>query len=389
MAEPVDNPSRMERLGLRFFQRLSLRYPTNFSPDDIHVLNPQERGALRALQRWAVIRAALAGGISAAIGVVVGLLLEPMLEGQVEDPPFELWWPYFSLVTGISILVTIFEIAFLYWDALRTVHRISTVAGLDLFPTKDNSDAVALALVRAALELPNPPDDVEGVNPRREVSKLRLLIGTTVYKLKATATNFLLKAVVRRIVGRSGFRALIEFVAVPVYAAWNALICWWVLRQARIRAMGPSAAKEFTAFIIKENGEVAESTRALMMQAVGASIVRTVDVHPNMVAILEVLEKSLGNPGEIVLDDSRLFLDGLGKEAQPAQEAILRVLVLACILDGSLGTREKQLLSDAYQICHRQVDLGKAKRLLKAFVRGDDIDKDSIINCIPGRIHFS
>ena len=52
----------------------------------------------------------------------------------------------------------------------------------------------------------------------------------------------------RRILGRVAVRsvlgALVPFVAVPVTATWNALLTWKLLREARIRAMGPSAVAE-------------------------------------------------------------------------------------------------------------------------------------------------
>lgn len=376
----------MEIRGLRFFQRLSERYPHNFSPDDIHVLNPEERQQLKRLQNQAVIRAAIAGGLSAGLGVVAGLLLEPMLLGLGDAAPWEVWLPYFALVTGISVLVTLMEIGFLYWDALRTVHRIAAVAGLDLFPMRSESSAVALALVRAALELPNPPDDLAGVNPRREISKIRFLLGTLVYKLKATATNFLLKAIIRRIVGRSAFRALIEFVAVPVYGAWNAVICYWVLRQARIRAMGPSAATEFLEAILRDAGQLDEHAQLAIFRAAGAAIVRTVDLHPNLVALMEIIKRRLGDPGGERLDDSRLFLEHLAGLTPDAQVIALRVLVVASIIDGRIAAREQQLLEAALQAAGYPADVRKAKRLCRAFVRGDEITEAEMLDCLPERV---
>lgn len=376
----------MERVGLRFFQRLSKRYPHNFSPDEIHVLNPQERAGLRKIQRNTVIRAGIAGAISAGLSVLAGVLLLPLLEGQEVDPPWELYIPYFLGVTGITIAVTVLEIMFLYWDALRSVYRLSATAGLELFPAGTGGDAVATALVRAALELPNPPDDIEGVNPRREISKIRVIIGTLVYKLKATATNFLIKAIVRKIVGRSGFRAWMEITAVPVFAFWNGLITWWVLRQARIRAMGPSAVTEFSRLLFATAGNFSVTAREQSFRAVGAAVVRTVDVHPNLVAMMAAMHKHLGDPGDIVLDDSELFLDTLQKMQPNEQEMVLKILVIATIIDGKLQGRERKLLREAYELCGFESDLAGAKRLRKAFVSGYDIADEVILNCLPPRI---
>jgi len=375
----------MERIGLRFFRRLSEKYPQNFSPDDIHFLNHEERAHLKRIQNGAVLRAAIAGGLSAGVAVLGGVLLEPMLQGQIESPPLELYLPYFLTVTAIGIVATVFEISFLYWDSLRTVHRISSVAGLDLFPNHKEDVSVAMALVRAALELPNPPDDLEGVNPRREVSKFRLILGTLLYKIKASATNFIAKAIVRRMVGRSGFRVLIEFVAVPVFAVWNALICWWVLRQARIRAMGPSAANEYMGFVLENAKDFDVQHRPLFFQAVGAAIVRTVDVHPNLVAVMEILDRKLGNPGNIVLDDTKLFLVNLASSPTTIQIPVLQTLTLAAILDGKISRDEKGLLASAFEACGLESDTSRAADLCKAFVRGDDMTKEMVLECLPPR----
>ena len=87
--------------------------------------------------------------------------------------------------------------------------------------------------------------------------------------------------------------------------------------------MGPSAAQEFVHIVFEQSQAPTETGKVLMFQAVGAAIVRTVDVHPNLVAMMEVLERRFGDPGDVVLDNSRLFLEGLAQEP----EAVQRVLV--------------------------------------------------------------
>lgn len=390
MAEQEKKAPFMERIGLRYFQRLSAKYPHNFDPDGIHVLNFEERAGLRRIQRNAILRAGLAGGVSAGLSVLGAVLLEKPLLGENPDGlPFseQLW--YYAAVMGITLLVTTLEISFLYRDALRSVHRLSATAGLNLFPQSDgeaaDEAAVALALVRAALELPNPPDDLEGINPRREVSKIRVVVSTLVYKLKATVTNFVIKAIVRRIVGRAGFRTWMEVTAVPVFAAWNAIIAWWVMRQARIRAMGPSAVQEYTRVIFREMGEIGREAQIEAFRAVGSAIVRTVDLHPNLVALMEALEGQFGDPGEIVLDDSGLFLDKMSGLKPGEQQFVLRILALASIIDGKLQRRERKLLYKALEICGFPPDLKRIERWRKAFMVGDELAESTVLDCLPAR----
>jgi hypothetical protein len=386
MSEEEKKPPLMERLGMRYFQRLSAKYPHNFSPDEIHVLNKSERKQLRKIQRNNIIRAAVAGGISAGLSVVASVLLEePMLGPNSADLPFmeQIW--YLGTVMGISTAITAVEIGYLYWDALRSVHRLSITAGLDLFPDNDGKAVIATVLVRAALELPNPPDEVDGINPRREVSKVRLLVGTLIYKLKATATNFVVKALMRRAVGRAGFRTWMEVSSVPVFGFWNALIAWWVMKQARIRAMGPSAVKEYTEIIFGDMGTIGEKAQIDSFQAVGSAVVRSVDLHPNLIALMEALDRKFGDPGKIVLDDSYLFLDHLNELQPNEQDFVLRILALASIIDGKLKYRERKLLKQALQITGYPPELEEIKRWQRAFVRGDVVPAEIVLGCLPAR----
>jgi hypothetical protein len=132
--------------------------PVAHAEDAIHVLNEKEQTALRRIQRGAVLRAALAGALSSLVsaGVEVWLRLHPGAMGVSAAGA-----PWITL--GATAIATVFEIWFLYWDGLRSVHALSAAAGLDLFPPGAGSPgSVATALARAALELPNRPDPLLG-----------------------------------------------------------------------------------------------------------------------------------------------------------------------------------------------------------------------------------
>jgi hypothetical protein len=101
----------------------------------------------------------------------------------------------------------------------------------------------AAVLARAALEIPNPPRPLFGIDPRREASKARLIAATMFYKAKVGVSNFVLRRLLVRVFGRAGLRSWIPFISVPVTACWDAFVCRRALREARLRAMGPSAAR--------------------------------------------------------------------------------------------------------------------------------------------------
>lgn len=369
-ATTAPSASRIEALGARYLRALASRRKA-VAADAVHILNESERAELRAIERGAVTRAAIAGALSGLVCAVPAIMLTPVPSGA----PFAAYAHYWGIVGSVTVVASVLEIAWLYWDGLRAVHALAHAAGLDLAedPSGEDPTGVVWALARAALELPNPPDGVAGLDPMREASKLKLVLASTVYKLKVALTGFIMKALVRRALGRAATRAVLELIAAPVTAIWDAVVCWLIVREARLRVIGPSAAMEFVAMLIPEACSDALADCAL--RAVGASIVRTQDLHPNHVALLRTLKSKLGRATPEGFDDSRRFLDALGALAPHEQTVTLRVLATASIIDGQLARAETRLLGEAFAVCGRRYDPAKIERLRRAFVSGDPIPR--------------
>ncbi len=367
MSEP---PPLMARLGRRFFERRSARLKALTSNDAVHVLNAAERAAMRRVHWGAVGRAALAGALSGGTCAAA----EVYADGRWAHEPFR-YWLFLGAVTAAA---SVLEIAFLYWDTLRAVHELARVAGLELFgrDRASSDDALVDALARAALELPNPVDVGARVNPHREAQKWRLVLASVAYKAKVGVTNFLLKLLLRRALSRAALRSYLPFVALPVTAAWNAVVSWMVLREARIRALGPSAVEELVGLIFGDVAGLSPEGRLCAVRAVAAAIVRTQDLHPNLVRLLEAVRRRAGDPGQAELDDVGLFLEQLVALEAGERTLALQVLAVACVVDGRLSKREKALWADALAAAGRAVDFTNLERLRLHFVRGDGIADD-------------
>lgn len=366
----------LERVGVRYFRRLSASIGPVDAGDGVHFLNPREREALRAVVRGTIVRASIAGALSALVSAFTEILAHPLLGPEPDLASVGDQARFWTLVGGATALASVIEIAFLYWDGLRSVHRLAHVAGLDLFPEGEKAEhaAVATAMARAALELPNPTHALFGIDPMREASRFGVLLASVVYKAKISASNFLLKMMVRRVLGRAIVRAWLPLVAVPVTAAWNGIVAWLVLREARIRAMGPSAAREMVQVIFENAASLSPEARTAAKRAVAAAIVRTRDLHPNLVALwIEVSERS--GPAEAAqIDDALVFVDRLRMLDRDEQRVVLRVLAVATVLDGRVSSAERRLLRAAYAACGRPSDLAPVRRLRRAFLEGDAVD---------------
>lgn len=370
---------RLERAGLRYFERRSRRLGPTVLDEDVHLLDAGERRALRVIERGAILRAAGIGAVSALAAALAETFAAPL---EVPGAPFSTQLGYWGVVGGVAVGATIIEIFCLYWDALRSVHSIACTAGISLTndavapapgvdgPNPQARRAVAMALARAALELPNPPENPFGLDPLREVSRWRLVAVTLAYKLKITVTNFVLKAVLRRLLGRLALRSWLVFVAIPVTAFWNAAVAWRVVREARIRAMGPSAARALVDEL-RRHRTPDLATQAVMLRAAAAMVTCKHELHPNLSALLRRLDIQ---PRPQTTDSAERLLDALGELAIDDRRPPLAVLVLASVLDGRLDRRAEGLVNQALGRCGFAPATLELRRLRTSFLRGETID---------------
>ncbi len=370
-APPPPERPFLERMGLKYFRALSKKRGKVVADDELHILNPRERAELRQIHRNNVLRAAGAGAISALASAVADLLAQP-LKGP-EGGGFRQDLRFWAVVGGVTVVASVLEILFLYWDALRSVHALSVAAGVELFEGDNSDEAVAAGLARAALELPNAPEPLFGVDPRREASRAKLVAASLAYKAKIGVSNFVLKALVRRMLGRVVVRSALEFLGIPVTALWNAVVAHQVMREARIRAMGPSAAIELVRVIFEDAPPLSQPAKDEVFRAVASAIVRTTDLHPNLARLLVEVRAKIGTPVNEPPDDTRRFLENLKTLSPQEQPVVLKTLAVAAIIDGRLNGAEKRLLGSALRACGRPEDLGPVLALRKRFIAGDPI----------------
>ncbi len=375
----------LERVGVFYFQKRSLKRPApaGAPADAIHLLNPEERKAVDRVERGAIIRSCLAGAVSASIAAAAEVWASAALGDDAalfSDASIRFW----VIVGTATAVAAVLEIAFLYWDILRSVHELSSVTGLRLFgATKEEAnEVIAQGLARAALELPNPLEIDKRINPRREASRWRLLLASVVYKMKVGVSNFLIKMLVRRILGRVFVRSLVNslipFAAVPITAAWNGVVTWLVMREARLRAMGPSAAHELVEVMFADALALTDAGRLAAVRAVAAAIVRTQDLHPNLVSLLNEVILKAGDTGTAELDDPDEFLRSLKSLAAGEQRLALQLVAVACVMDGRVTRREKKLITEAFTALGRPVMMDAVEKLRREFVAGNGVADDAV-----------
>lgn len=377
--------SLTERVALRVMRTRPAIAAVAPADDPVHLLNADERIALRRIERAAVFRAALAGALSAlasAIASVVANLSHPTDGVNVSMHNLVTYWGWVGTVT---LIASIIEIGFLYWDALRAVHQMACAAGLPIGATQPSARnaEVLLSLARAALELPNPLKPLAEIDPRRESNRLLIILASLVYKAKVTLTTFVTKALLRSALGRTAARAVLDFVAVPVTAGWNAAVCYFILREARLRILGPSAIVELIQAATRD-ADVSRSGWVVAQRAVASAVVRSRDFHPNHLAVIQALNSRVPLSEVAEPDDTRRFIREIAVLARGDQRFALHVLVTAAALDGRLTRAEQRLLREAFEACHRNLDMGLLRHVVRTFRAGKPVT-DAIESAVAHR----
>jgi len=342
MSQP--ETSLLERVGTarlqqRHLRRLEQSATAVGSDGAVHLLDAGERAALERVERQTLWRAAAIGAGSASIVATVEVGLLPHAENTV------LYW---GILGSISAVCAVVEVVLLSLDALHGAHGMAFIAGA--VDDDDTREHTFRSLARAALELPNPVDADLSVDPLKETPRLWLLVAGLIYKLKVSATNIVLKMLLRRAMGRATLRALVvPFVSVPVAAVWNVVVCARVLRESRVRVLGPGAANDVVSRVLPPDVVISDAQAEAVLRAVGACVVRSADLHPNLVALLRALRLRVANdvlPTD--LDDSRRFLRSLAALPAEEQGVVRTVLRAAAVLDGKVRGKERDLLREAH-----------------------------------------
>jgi hypothetical protein len=367
----TENPQQniLERYGLDQLRRWNRR-----DAWAVHPLDTAELERLRQLERRTLVLAALAGALS---GAILGGA-EVVTDGRWGTFDFELWreqWRTWAAYLSLVVVVSGVEVAFLYWNALRGAGGISAFAGLQL-AGHDTGERVARALVRAALELPNPRERIYGVDPYARTPRWKLTLLALAYKLKVSATSFILRILLRRLLARAAVRAFIPLVAIPVYAIWNAVVTAWVLRESRVRAFGPLAVRDLAQHVTGAREGLSPECRRLIVQAVSEAIVRTGNADPNYHLLLGQLVEALEvSPEEISVtwESARHAAASL---TESERQMFLTILAVAVVIDGRVRRSEAVLLEEAHRLCNRPFERAKLDRRLKAFLQGQGIREE-------------
>ncbi len=341
----------LARLGHRWLSARAVQKAT--ATQAVHLLDDDERRAIAKIHRAAVVRAAVVGACSSGAAAIAEIAVS---DRQESDPVF-----FWGVVVGVSVVAAVCEIALLSVDALRSVHKLVSAAGA-VIDDDERRELTLQALARAALDVPNPIDGRPGLDPLTETKKWQLVVVALLYKAKVSATNMVVKLVVRRAFSRAAVRSFLPLAAIPGTALWNAFVCHRMLEEARLRVFGPSLVDDVVARVLP-----ATASPALLecsLRAVACCVAKSADLHPNLDLLGLALVRRAGRGIDAVgrVASANEFAAAVAALDDADKDAAAAVLVAAVAIDGRVKKRERQLV--ALVLPNRVVDLdGRAREV--------------------------
>ncbi len=370
----TDTLNVFERLGLRWMlgRTRSDRPPLSHWPEDV-------LGSIRKTKRSTLIQA---GFLGAASGTLFGVTELGLLAWFGEDREGSDQWLYWVMFAVFGLLISAAEIAVLYWRILRAAGRIGTLAGLDM-DRDDVERMIVLGMSRAALDMPNPRAEVHGVDPYSRLPRWKLIMYAVFYRLKVGATSMMVRLIMRRILARAAIRSIIPFAAIGVYAFWNIIITHWILREAHIRAAGPTALHDLDELTKDDCSTLEQNERQLIFKAVGETVILSQDAHPNYVLLLgQILDGCDLDPDKIEGEWDNQVL----KENKPNDKTrlvLLRTLTTATVLRGSPRKAQRKFLAEVAEHCGHQLNRDGLNRVQKNVYEGQGVDASQLDAATP------
>lgn len=339
------DPNIMERTAGEY-----LRSAGEGGPSRESGLKPEDLVALRRIRRSAVAWATVSGTVS---GAIIGAVEMYVRLVALDSPDASKWrehlptWAVFYAFVGV---VTVVEIVFLYWNALRAIVKIRRSAGVP-FDDDSFSELITSGLARSALELPNPQQKIYGIDPYVFMSRWRLLAQNLLYKVKVGVTSFILRVLMRRVLARAALRGYVPLIAIPLYAIWNAIITWRVINEAWMRALGPFIVAEIQSCVSNAKESLEERGRETILHGVSEMIRRGGDAHPSYVLLMSRLIPELGFDRELIDVDWSGRRETIQAWAGDEKSALLSVLTMTGLLTGKLRKAQREFLREVHGDC--------------------------------------
>lgn len=360
---------------LEYYVYRQLTQNRNYSSDDRHhILTEEEQDELKKIRISTFWKAGITGGIS------IVLLYTPYYLYPELFPETKIWLPYFSEYYGVplvflaySLFLVMIEIAVLVYFNIHAVKNIAHACGYPN-PNDPHFETDVHALIAVGLERKQKSQEALGINPFEGLSRIEMLLFTTVYMMKAALSNFLFKLLVSRILGRYALRVVIDFAGVPVYAFWN---CWAanrVMNETRVRVMAAPIINDLSNQLMEEQKDNPEFINEIYYILDYIAITKRTFHYNHYLLSINMLEKfSISIDPEHEYDPG--FLLRIEKGSDRTKRGFSKLILFGMLIDGKLSKKEEYLISKMHKEGYFTFSREQGKRWTEDYFSGRGLEQ--------------
>ena len=335
--------SILEQLGVKYFEILESKSRAKKETllEDI----PSDK-VLEAISNVIVKNATIIAFLIGAIVTIPLVLFEVAYYDKL--PTFEFYLQY-GFYAFLSLVI---ELILLYLLTLHSIYALLHLIGK--YPQEEEDlpsiYRVDRILIRSALELEEPILEFMGIDPKKRLSKSKMLFAAILYKLKVILSSFIAKKLLKAILPRAGARGIIiPFVGVLIVAFWDAYVINRSIKDAKLRLFGYYFSKYLVDNILLKKISDSEFLIDIegALRAIASIMVLSKSNHPNnlllLVRLSKYLDKEISN-----LDSLQAYKEYLEKLDKKEQHYLKVLSTIAAILDGVLTKEEREGLREIY-----------------------------------------
>jgi len=169
-------------------------------------ISDKQLAAVKRTRILTILSSAFVAFVSAVLSATCDLIAQayvPIKEGHESDPKHWSLWRFYMAGTIPACVLACVEVGLIYYLVLKCALEFACTVGLVLYPINEERKFMIRSIIQNCFEMPYPNNTVEGINPLRGYSKIRLLMTMFVYRARVGVTTYIVRVLGRRTVART------------------------------------------------------------------------------------------------------------------------------------------------------------------------------------------
>jgi hypothetical protein len=222
---------------------------------------------------------------------------------------------------------------------------VSRLAKIYQFPQKDHPDKEFHKKTLIDMSFEKKPKKMleMGIDPHQGMNKWAITAYVFVLSLKASISNIFVKLLTERVVGRFFLVEYIDYIGIPIFAAWNVYGTYQVLKNAKQRIVCTNIIDDYVGKLTAKykDGTIPKYIFKEVLQFV-AYCKRNFD-HNHFYLTKSVMEKMDISQQKVYCDLNKIVtrLKGMPKEEA---DDMVSMVVLGIVIDGNVNLKEETAL---------------------------------------------